>query len=647
LTSVIVLTSALCTFADDAAPTWLKQAASQTPPTYEKTVPGVVLHDEEQVTMEGDKLVTTDNWAIKLLTREGRGLAVAQVYYLVSSGKVRDISAWMIRPDGTVKHYDKKTVIDIIADTDDVYNEGRKKIIDASDDVDIGYIFGYTTVSENTPLFYQDHWEFQGRLPTLMSRYSLNLPSGWKASSITFNYPDVKAQTNGSSYVWELRNLSPIRPEPLSPAVVNLAPRIVVNYSSETSSNSANRVFANWADVSRWATALYDPQVIIDDNIAAKARDLTAGAQTELEKIRAIGNYVQGLQYISIDIGVAYGNGYRPRASTTVLGRGYGDCKDKANLMRALLRAIKIDAYPVVIFSGDPAFVREQWASPSQFNHCIIAVRVSEATNTPTIINPGKLGRLLIFDATDPYTPVGDLPDHLQGGYALIIAGDDGSLAKMPVTPAETDLVQRDIEVKLNAAGELKGTIRERSKGQASTDIRTAFRSIAASDFRKAIEGWLTNGAIGARLDDLQTRDAEDRSFFLLDIAFSVQRYGQIMQDRLLVFKPVIVGRRNGVSLTEITRTNPIDIKGSSMKETAVFTLPDGFVVDEMPDAANLQTQFGSYSTKYEVIGDTLKFTRTLNLSRMTLPVDKYSVAREFFLKIRDAEQAPVVLIRK
>ena len=33
---------------------------------------------------------------------------------------MRDISAWIIRPDGTGKNYDKKSIIDVIADSDDV-----------------------------------------------------------------------------------------------------------------------------------------------------------------------------------------------------------------------------------------------------------------------------------------------------------------------------------------------------------------------------------------------------------------------------------------------------------------------------------------------------------------------------------------------
>ena len=51
--------------------------------------------------------------------------------------------------------------------------------------------------------------------------------------------------------------------------------------------------------------------------------------------------------------------------------------------MRAMLKAVKIDSYLVSIFPGDPDYVREEWPSPQQFNHCIIAVKVSDETKFP------------------------------------------------------------------------------------------------------------------------------------------------------------------------------------------------------------------------------------------------------------------------
>lgn len=645
LLTILISTNA---FADGSAPSWLRQSAAMNTPPYPKDVPAVVLQDAKEVTLDGEgKLLTTENYAVKILTREGRNFAAATAFYLMSFSKVRDINAWVIRPDGSVREYDKRNVLDIISDQDDVYNEGRVKVIDASDDVDAGVVFGYTIVTEDRPLFYQDIHRFQSRLPVMLSRYTLNLPGGWKASSLTFNYQEIKPQVNGSSYVWEARNLAPIPHEPMSPSVRNMAPRIAVNYAPSNAPTDAARTFADWKAVSRWSSTLNDPQVIVDDAVAAKARDLTANAKTELEKIRAVGTFVQNLQYISIDIGVGYGNGMKPRPSNLVLNRGYGDCKDKANLMRAMLRALKIESHPIAIYSGDPNYVREEWASPSQFNHAILAVKVSDETKAPTVMNHPTLGRLLIFDATDPYTPVGDLPDYLQGSYALIEAGDNGGLSKMPVTPPETDLLERNIEVSLTADGEIKGMIREKASGQTSTVFRREMRELSAPQYRQAIEGWLTRGATGAQLVKVSSNDKHLDASFDLDVEFSAPRYGQLMQNRLLVFKPVIVGRRGGVSLTEAKREHPVMLDSNAMRETITFNLPNGFVVDEMPDAVSLETPFGKYSTKYEVKENKLIFTRSLTTVRTTVPVEKYTSVKDFYSKIMAAEQSPVVLLKK
>lgn len=632
----------------DKPPAWLSQAASINPPAFEKDVEAVVLHNEQDVTLKSDgKLQTVERYAVRILTREGRRHATAVAFYLVSSGKINDMDAWIIRPDGTSKDYGKKQILDIISDTNDVYNEGRIKVIDAENDVDKGFVFGYVIESEEPPLFYQIDWNFQDRLPVLMSRYTLNLPSGWKASNQTFNHPDITPRVVGSSYIWELRDLPPIPSEPMSPSIRNLAPRIAINYVPEESSQAVNRAFADWLDVSRWATQLYDPKVVINDEIASKAKELTANAETELEKIRAIGNYVQNMQYISIDIGVGHGNGLIPRPSNLVLSRGYGDCKDKANLMRAMLQVLKIDAYPIAIFSGDPTYVQAKWASPGQFNHCIIAVKVSDETDAPTVITHEKLGRLLVFDATDPYTPVGDLPEHEQGSKALLIAGENGGLIEMPITPPEFNAWERTIEVDLTKDGNIKGVIKERAIGQQSTYARSLFRSLSSSEIDKVFEGWLSRGATAARLLKLTQKDNHNEAKFNVDIEFTAPYYGQLMQDRLLIFKPAIVSRANSIYLTDKKRKNPVRIDSDSFSETAIFTLPEGFVVDETPDAVTLEKPFGKYTSSYEIKDGKLLYKRKMIMKRKTVAVENYGEIRDFYTQILDSEQSPVVLLKQ
>ncbi len=629
-------------------PAWLRTAASVNVPAYDKDVPAVVLHDEEEITVDKDgSIVTVERYAIKVITREGRELAVARAFYFSSAGKIGELEAWIISPDGKTKDYGKKQTMDMIADPDDVYNEGRLKIIDVSAEINVGDVFGFTVEKKDPPLFYQDMWQFQGRLPVITSRYVLNLPQNWTATSITFNHDDVKPTVNGSTYIWQLNQLPPIPAEPLSPSIKNLSPFIAVNFTPPAGNQASNRSFTSWQDVSVWATGLYDPQVIVNDEVAAKARELTANAKTELDKIKAIGKYVQDLQYISIDIGVAYGNGYKPRPSSTVLSRGYGDCKDKATLMRAMLQSLKISAYPVAIYAGDPDFVRKEWASPRQFNHCIIAIVVGADTESATIIQDSKLGRLLIFDATDDMTPVGDLPDYLQGSYGLVMAGTNGDLIKMPMTDPSENALVRTVDVKLAEDGSISGSIKELTRGQSSKYERSLYRSSSAGEYQKSIEGWLTRGATAAKLLDMKPSDDHENSSFDLNVSFSAPAYGQLMQGRLLVFRPTIVSRSRSIYLTEKERKLPVTLDSNSFNETAVFELPTGFSVDEMPDSISLETGFGSYSTSYEVKDRKLFFTRKLVMERKTIPVSDYGNVRDFFTKILNAENAPVVLIKQ
>jgi hypothetical protein len=141
--------------------------------------------------------------------------------------------------------------------------------------------------------------------------------------------------------------------------------------------------------------------------------------------------------------------------------------------------------------------------------------------------------------------------------------------------------------------------------------------------------------------------DEPNEGKFSLSADFSAPAYGQLMQGRLLVFRPAIVSRRESLSLTEPARKHPVVLTTSAYSETTKVKLPGGFDVDEMPDAVKLDTAFGSYATSYVVKDGQLLFTRSLVVRASTIPVADYSKVRSFFERIRAAEQSPVVLVRK
>ena len=633
----------------DETPQWVQQAVAIKVPTYDKDVPAVTLVDESMTTIGSDgRMNEVYNYAVRILQREGREYAVGHVGYIPDVGKIKDFKAWLIRPGAEAKRYGKDDTVDIAGDLNDVYNEYRVRQISATRDADAGSVFAFTYTREDRSVFSQADWAFQSSLPVISSRYNLTLPEGWRAEGVTFNYPKVEPKVNGTSYSWELSNLPPIPDEPLSPSLSFLVPRLAVSYyPPATAQTVVIKTFSNWGEVATWMSELEDPQVVVDDAMARKAYELTALAKTEYEKIRAIAQYVQNIQYISIQTGVGRGGGYRPHAANEVFAKSYGDCKDKANLMRAMLKVVGITAIPVSIYSGDPNYVRAAWPSPQQFNHCIIAVKVSDQTQASTVIQHPTLGRLLIFDPTDEQTPIGDLPFYLQGSLALIDSKTETDLVRMPVTPPEMNQLERTATLELRPDGAISGQIKEQANGQTAVRFRTEFRKLSKPEYTGMIERWLTSGATSARLNKMEPSDNSADGRFTLNVEFSANQYGQLMQGRLLVFKPAVVSRREGLSLTAPTRKYPVVLRANAYSETVQVKLPAGFTVDEVPDAVKLVTPFGSYVTSYEVKNNELIFKRQLSQQAATISAADYESVRKFFESIRAAENAPVVLARQ
>jgi len=647
----LVMLSALSVNASpgDDVPSWLQQAASVKLSAYDKDVPAVVLVDDGTINIDADGHVNrVYNFAVRILRREGREYAVGHVGYIPDIGKVRELRAWLIRANGEIKRYGKDDIVDSAGATNDVYNEYRIKHVSAASDADAGTVFGYSYALEDRSVFSQDDWAFQSSIPVVTSRYTLALPAGWHAEGVTFNHAKIEPVVNGSTYTWELRDLPPIPDEPLSPSLSNLVARLAVSYyPPSTGAAPSIKTFTNWAEVGAWMSELEDPQVLVDDALARKAYELAALAKNEYEKIQAIGRYVQNIQYISIQTGLGRGGGYRPHSSTEVFAKSYGDCKDKANLMRAMLKVVGISSFPVSIYSGDPEYVHPDWPSPQQFNHCIIAVKVTDETRTTTIIQHPRFGRLLIFDPTDSETPVGDLPFYLQGSLALIDSKESNELVKMPVTPPEMNQLERTAELQLAADGAIAGSIQERALGQTAAKFRMEYRHLSRPEYNAMIGRWLANGAAGADLNRIESTDTAAEGRFALNIEFSAKSYGQLMQDRLLVFRPAVVSRRDALTLTAPLRKHPIVLQSNADSETVRVKLPAGFYVDEMPDPVKIETTFGSYTTSYESKDGELVFKRRLSQRAITIPAEQYDAVRNFFERIRTAEQAPVVLVRK
>src|SRR5262249_32825620 len=340
---------------------------------------------------------------------------------------------------------------------------------------------------------------------------------------------------------------------------------------------------------------------------------------------------------------LAKGGGYRPHPASQTFQKLYGDCKDKANLTRAMLKAVGITAYPVAIYSGDRTHVQPEWPSLGAFNHAITAIRVGPDVKSPAVLEHPRLGRLLFFDPTDSYVAPGYLPDHEQASLALIGAPENGGLVRVPAGAAVAAERERKVDAVLTAEGAISGKFVEKRTGEALADAVAAYRGQPRADYLKRIERWIGISIPSSTSSGIDAQEANGE--FTLKGEFQSTRFAQRPQQKMRIFRAGLL-RHGEYHLTEKTRKYPIVLDTDALSETVRIELPKEFKVDELPAPIKVDSPFGKIDAGWKVEAGYLVFHRTLEMSAQTVPAEQYGALRKFLDAVSAAEDAPVVLIR-
>ena len=631
--------AAMACAADDT-PAWLKDLASVTLPGYPAKVNSVVLLDEAHTTAaESGRLTTVTRRAVKAITRQGSDDFFFMESYDSRSGKVRDFRAWMISPSGKAKKYGKEEIIDVACAENDVYNDCRRRAVSGKRDAEPGAIFGFESTVEYESFVDQVKYSFQESLPVRLARLQITVPPTWEVKSASFNGAPKEVSPSGGTYSWQMENLAAVEREPASPSFVTLTPWVGVNLLPP----GGKRTTTAWSAAAKLLADLHGDTAEPNEAIAAKARSLVEGASTELDKIRAIGKFTQQVNYVSVQVNLAKGGGYRPHPAAQTFQKLYGDCKDKANLTRAMLKAVGITAYPVAIYSGDRTHVQQEWPSLGAFNHAITAIKVGADVQSPAVLDHPKLGRLLFFDPTDSYVAPGYLPDHEQASLALVGAPENGDLVRVPAGAAVAAERERKVDAVLTAEGAISGKFIEKRTGEALADAVAAYRGRPRADYIKRIEHWIGYSIPSSTSSGIDAQEANGE--FTLKGEFQSTRFAQRPQQKMMIFRAGLL-RHGEYRLTEKTRKYPVVLDTDALNETVRIELPKEFKVDELPEPIKVESPFGKIDAGWKAEAGTLVFHRTLEMRAQTVPAEQYAALRKFLDAVSAAEDAPVVLIR-
>src|SRR5260370_38672509 len=219
--------------------------------------------------------------------------------------------------------------------------------------------------------------------------------------------------------------------------------------------------------------------------IRQKVAALTANSATPLAKMQTLAKFVQGsIRFVAMQLGIG---GWQPHPAPEIFTHRYGDCKDKATLMSSMLHEIGIESFYISINTVRGGAAPDRPPMIGWFNHEILAVQLPGEVKDKSIvavIEHPRLGRLLIFDPTDEYTPFGQLRAKLQATHGLLVTPEGGELVKLPQLPGAMNGVQRSARMTLSPRGTLSGEIVEIRPADSGMCERMMFKSASKESDR-------------------------------------------------------------------------------------------------------------------------------------------------------------------
>lgn len=630
----------------EALPGWASAALAKGVPSDWVNRPAVRLFEFAQVRfLGGERVAVTRQTVTKIGSEGGRSAANFTVPYLPGNGRVVKAVAWVVSADGRkAQRYTQERFTDRALDVGGVeWSLQRLLEFNASGVIEVGGALVTEVVTEEVIPGGVIGEEFVADIPVEWSLMEVvPAPQGrldWRARRVGAEFAPAPASTEGSLQ-WSLRH----RDTDSLPGGIEGAMRartfVAVRH---VHAQSGADDFSSWEKISAALAGLMGPQAAPTPAITAKARELTAGETTRWGRVAALCRFVQQeIRYLAISIDTHRLAGCRPHPAEEVLVNRYGDCKDKQTLLVAMLQAIGERGYGVLVSSGEPLVVMQDWPA-LMFNHIIVGIPADEQTPAHwPVVDAGELGRLVMFDPTNPVVPLGLLAEEDQGGHGLPVVDGGSALIRLPLSPAETNGRTRTIEAVVSPEGDLSARIVTNHQGVRGA--RNYWRRLSdRTSFEEAYATGLRRAAAGLKLTRWSDAWDKDAATFRIESEIGIGGFARKVGEqgrRVAAF----VLRPEFADAALPAGVDGVFLFAEHREEIARIQVPPGWSTPELPVDWSAGDEAGKAVLTYRRENDTLVSTVRWETGGGYLNRAAFEGRRKFLLKVEEMVRRPVFL---
>lgn len=475
--------------------------------------------------------------------------------------------------------------------------------------------------------------------PVDQNKFTVTVDKNINLRFLQFNTKDLKLEFSEEEkrgkkiYTWKASNVEKFEDEAGSPTFKKMIPHVVPVISSYVHEGKTINVLDDVKDLYGWYHSLVkDLNTEEDDQeLVNLVKEITAGKETELEKVRAIYYWTQkNIKYIAFEYALG---GFIPREANEVFQKKYGDCKDNSSILHKMLSLAGIEGKLTWIGTRDIPYTYSEMPTPLVDNHMILAYR--------------NAGKTYYLDATGRYIPLEYPSSFIQGKEALISNGDAGfEVEVVPVMPAESSAVIEKTSLEI-LGNDIKGRSMARVNGYNKTKVFNQLEAI--SNPSKVTEYYNTAFEKGSNRFLISSYEESNKYDYDLDFVFSydfdVKGYAKQIGDEIYLNLNLNQDLSHYRTLKD--RENEIEYEYKNfLSYTTELEVPEGYEVAYLPANAEFDNGLIKAGISYSRNGSKVIYRHDIQLNFLVLSLEEQKQVNDL---INQAEKAykEVIILKK
>ncbi|HMO60890.1 MAG TPA: transglutaminase domain-containing protein [Ferruginibacter sp.] len=392
-------------------------------------------------------------------------------------------------------------------------------------------------------------------------------------------------------------------------------------------------VFSSVDELYKWNSNFIANVNKTEDETLKKLSDsICQNATTQREKAQAIFRWVQEhIKYVAFEEGL---EGFVPRQAADVCAKRYGDCKDMASLLTALMQLQGLQAYFAWIGTRSIPYTYSEVPLPLTDNHMISAVRIE--------------GEWIFLDATDPNCIFGMPTSGIQGKESLIgISADKYELVTVPVMPPAKSGVTDSTWLTISN-NTLNGNCSVNYIGYFGSDVYNSLLYNKGDDERVYARRRMAKGSNKFLMKDYKI-DYPDpvTKAATISSSFEIPDYVKIAADEMYI----------NLNLEKLFSTTPIDTAKRkvsvsneylhTIEQVHALKIPDGYALEYVPKNVFVSNDLVDFSIEYKAVAGSISATQKLVTKKLYIQPQEFPEWNKAVSIISPAYKEQVVLKKK